>query len=326
MAMDSKIDFLRDVEKSLSEMVTHSDMGKIMAKLADVLEGFEMRTIATWNDETDDCLDCFISALTVQCRSQKTIDRYRYIISRMMEYVKIPTRRITVYHLRGYLAAEKARGISDRTLEGYREVFSSYFNWLQRESLIEKNPSANLGAIKCAKKEKKTYSAVDFENLNRNCKRVRDRAIINFLSSTGCRISEMTDLNRGDVDLEKLECVVHGKGDKERTVYLSDVAGMLLGEYLSGRKDDCPALFINRFQERLQPNGVRYMLSCLAKETGVEKVHPHKFRRTLATDLARHGMPIQEVAKILGHDKIDTTMQYVVLNKDDIKSSYRRYA
>lgn len=132
--------------------------------------------------------------------------------------------------------------------------------------------------------------------------------------------------NRDDVDLDKLECVVHGKGNKERTVYLNDVAGMLLGEYLASRKDECPALFINRFNDRISPNGVRYMLSYLEKETGIEKVHPHKFRRTLATDLARHGMPIQEVAKILGHDKIDTTMQYVVLNKDDVKNSYRRYA
>ena len=326
MAMDSKQDFLRNAESALGEIVTASDMNRILKALSDVLEGYEMQTIKEWTEERDDCLKCYLDALSVECRSQKTIDRYRYVIGRMMAFVKVPTRKITVYHLRSFISAEKERGIADRTLEGYREIFSAYFNWLQRESLIDKNPSANLGAIKCAKKEKKTYSAVDFENLNRNCKRVRDRAIINFLSSTGCRISEMTGLNRNDVDLDKLECIVHGKGDKERTVYLSDVAGMLLGKYLSGRKDDCPALFINRSRERLRPNGARYILKKIAAEAGVDHVHPHKFRRTLATDLARHGMPIQEVAKILGHDKIDTTMQYVVLNKDDIKSSYRRYA
>ena len=326
MAMDSKQDFLRSTEKALGDIVTASDMNRILKALSDVLEGYEMRMIREWTEEHDDCLQCYLDALSVECRSQKTIDRYRYVIGRMMEFAKVPTRKITIYHLRAFISAEKERGIADRTLEGYREIFSSYFNWLQRESLIEKNPSANLGAIKCAKKEKKTYSAVDFENLNRNCKSIRDRAILNFLASTGCRISEMIDLNRDDVDLDKLECVVHGKGNKERTVYLNDVAGMLLGEYLASRKDDCPALFTNRFNDRISPNGVRYMLSYLEKETGIEKVHPHKFRRTLATDLARHGMPIQEVAKILGHDKIDTTMQYVVLNKDDVKNSYRRYA
>ena len=326
MAMDSKQDFLRSTEKALGDIVTASDMNRILKALSDVLEGYEMRMIREWTEEHDDCLQCFLDALSVECRSQKTIDRYRYVIGRMMEFAKVPTRKITVYHLRAFISAEKERGIADRTLEGYREIFSAYFNWLQRESLIEKNPAANLGAIKCAKKEKKTYYAVDFENLNRTCKSIRDRAILNFLASTGCRISEMIDLNRDDVDLDKLECVVHGKGNKERTVYLNDVAGMLLGEYLASRKDDCPALFTNRFNDRISPNGVRYMLSYLEKETGIEKVHPHKFRRTLATDLARHGMPIQEVAKILGHDKIDTTMQYVVLNKDDVKNSYRRYA
>jgi len=326
MGMDAKQDFLRNAESALSNILTASLMSGVLRALSDVMEGYEMRAIHEWAEEHDDCLKCYLDALSVECRSQQTIDRYHYVIGRMMAFAKVPTRKITVYHLRAFISAEKERGIADRTLEGYREIFSAYFNWLQRESLIDKNPSANLGAIKCAKKEKKTYSAVDFENLNRSCKCVRDRAIINFLSSTGCRISEMTGLNRDDVDLDKLECVVHGKGDKERTVYLSDVAGMLLGEYLSSRMDDNPALFISHLRSRLHPNGVRYMLAGLAKATGVDHVHPHKFRRTLATDLARHGMPIQEVAKILGHDKIDTTMQYVVLNKDDIKTSYRRYA
>ena len=179
---------------------------------------------------------------------------------------------------------------------------------------------------KRAKKEKKTYSGVDLERLNLECRTVRDRAIISFLSSTGCRISEMTGLDRAAVDLEKLECVVHGKGAKDRTVYLSDVAGMLISQYLAERKDDNPALFVGCRNERLQPGGVRIMLKAVAKRAGVDHVHPHKFRRTLATELSRKGMPIQEVANILGHEKIDPTMKYVILNKDDVKSSYRRYA
>ena len=329
MAMDSKIDFLRDAEKALSETVTHSDMSKIMAKLADVLESFEMHTITRMDVETDDCLECYISALTVQCRSQKTIDRYRYVICRMMDYVKVPTRRVTVYHLRGYLAAEKARGISDRTLDGYRQIFSAYFNWLQRESLIEKNPTANLGAIKCAKKEKQTYSAVEIEKLNEKVVLyeygIRDRAIINFLLSTGCRISETTGVNRDEINLATQECIVHGKGGKDRTVYFSEVTGMLLSQYLSTRKDDDPCLFLSNRKKRITPNGIRMMLNKVAESAGVDHVHPHKFRRTLATDLSRHGMPVQEVAKILGHEKLDTTMKYVVLNKDDVKNSYRRY-
>ena len=135
----------------------------------------------------------------------------------------------------------------------------------------------------------------------------------------------MIELNRDAVDIEKLECIVHGKGDKERRVYMSPVAGMMLKEYLEKRNDDSVALFIGRGGKRLQPGGVRCMLKKVADAAGLENVHPHKFRRTLATSLTRHGMPIQDVATILGHEKIDTTMQYVVMNDDDVKIAYRRY-
>ena len=327
MAMEAKIDFMREIEKTLADKVTVADMANIMSAITETLDGYDMRSVGKWNDEqNDDLLTCYLSALSVENRSQKTIDRYKYVIGKMMDFVNVPTRQITVYHLRSYLAAEKERGIADQTLEGYREVYSAYFNWLQRENLIERNPTANLGAVKCAKKEKKTYTDIEIEKLNRCCSSLRDRAIINFLSSTGCRISEMVELNRDSINLEALECVVHGKGDKERTVYLSEVSGMLISQYLSKRKDLNPALFVGKRLERLKPGGVRAMLKVLADKAGVEHVHPHKFRRTLATNLSRHGMQVQEVAKILGHEKIDTTMKYVVLNKDDIKSSYRRYA
>ena len=137
----------------------------------------------------------------------------------------------------------------------------------------------------------------------------------------------MCGLDRDTVDLEALECVVHGKGNKDRTVYMDPVAGMILGEYLKQRTDTSPALFAGmRGQDRLQPNGVRAMLKKLGRAAGVDHVHPHKFRRTLATDLARHGMPIQEVANLLGHEKLDTTMRYVVLNREETKHNYRRYA
>ena len=326
MGIDAKQDFLRTVETSLSNVVTVTGMDAIMRSISDALENYDMRILSGWAEETDDCLECYIAARSVECRSPKTLERYRYVIGKLMDYAKVTTRRITVYHLRSFLAAEKERGIADSSLEGYREVFTAYFNWLQRENLIERNPTSNLGVVKCAKKEKQTYSEVDIEKLNRCCKKIRDRAIIAFLQSTGCRISEMTGLNRDAVNLDALECVVHGKGNKERVVYLSEVAGMLLREYLESREDACPALFVNRCEERINPGGVRFVLNTIAKEAGVAHVHPHKFRRTLATELCRHGMPIQEVGKLLGHDKIDTTMQYVVLSNDGIKTSYRRYA
>ena len=323
--IDAKVSFMNQLKEQMADKLTMDQISGLMAATFRLLDRFEMIETGVDN-QTDDMLDSYVDALKVECRSQKTIDRYIYEIRRLMEFAKVPTRRISVYHLRAYLTAEKERGICENTLEGHRQIFSAYFNWLQRESLIDRNPCVNLGVIKVPKKEKRTYSNTEMEKLNRCCEKTRDRAILHFLRSTGCRISEVTELNRDQVNIEALECVVHGKGNKERTVYLDDVSGMMLTEYLHGRTDDSPALFVNRYGERMKPGGVREMLNVLSEKAGVDHVHPHKFRRTLATDLTRHGMPIQEVAKILGHDKLDTTMKYVVLNKDDIKASYRRYA
>ena len=323
--IDAKISFVEQLKEELKDQLTMEQISRMMSAAYRILDRFEMSEIPDEETETDDMLNSYVSALKVECRSQKTIDRYVYIIGKLMEFAKVPTRRVSVHHLRNFLTQEKERGICENTLEGYREIFSAYFNWLQRESLIDKNPCVNLGVIKVPKKEKKTYTDAELERLNWFCGNIRNRAILHFLRSTGCRISEVTELNRDAVNLEALECVVHGKGNKERTVYLDEVAGMLLQQYLNERKDDVPALFVNRFGDRLKPGGVRVMLNELAEKAKVEHVHPHKFRRTLATDLTRHGMPIQEVAKILGHEKLDTTMKYVVLNKDDIKASYRRF-
>jgi site-specific recombinase XerD len=293
------------------------------------MQDFEIIEIGQRLNGTDDLLDCYLDALKVEGRSQKTLERYEYVIRRMMKAVAVPTRQITVYHIRSYISAEQNRGISEGTLDGIRQVFSAYFGWLHREGLIERDPMGNIGAIKAQKKKKQIYSAVDIEKLDDGCADLRyatrNRAIVAFLRSTGCRISEVTGLNRDSVDLKALEVVVLGKGNKERKVYLDEVTGMLLQEYLNERKDDCEALFAGAQGERLKPGGIRAMLNKLGSMANVEHVHPHKFRRTLATNLNRRGMPIQEVANILGHEKLDTTMKYVVLNDEDLKRSYRRY-
>lgn len=326
MAIEAKAMLLKGLENELSTEITAADLRKVLSVVADKLTRFDVVQIDQMTNPKDDLLDAYMAAMQIQGRSAKTIERYRYIIHRMMQAVKVSTRDITVYHLRQYLAHEKSRGIADCTLEGTRQVFSAYFNWLQRENLIETNPCANLGSIKCCKKIKATYSDIDIERLKQKCATIRDRAIIAFLGATGCRISEMTQLNRNDVDLAALECKVLGKGNKERTVYLDAVTGMLIREYLGQRTDDSHALFAGKGTDRISPQGVRAMLVKLAAAAQVDHVHPHKFRRTLATNLIRHGMPIQEVAAILGHDKLDTTMEYVVMDKTEVKHSYRKYA
>ena len=327
MAIDAKQSFLSQIEHRCADMLTVAEMPKIMSVISDLLQGFRMEELQRTDlEQDDDLMDAFVASMKVQGRSEKTIDRYTYVIGRFMKFAGVPTRAVNVYHIRKWITAEKERGIQDSTLEGNRQVLSSYFGWLFRESLIEKNPVVNVGIIKVPKKQKKTYTDIDIEKLNQCCETLRDRAILHFLRATGCRISEMTGLDRDTVDLDALECVVHGKGNKDRIVYMDAVTGMILGKYLETRMDDNPALFVGKRHERLQPGGVRCMLKKLGAEAGVDHVHPHKFRRTLATGLARHGMPIQEVATLLGHEKLDTTMRYVNVDREDTKYTYRRFA
>lgn len=327
MSFEAKALLVKEIERNLASDISTAVMQKVLCTISDSIANYSIEALNTDCEfESDDFLESYLSAIKISGRSEKTVERYRYLISKLMSSVKTNTRNITVHHIRNYLSSEKKRGISDRTLEGVRQVFSAYFNWLHRERLIDFNPIANVGAIKCPKKIKDIYSEIDIDKLRFRCSSLRDRAIVSFLLSTGCRISEMVQLNRSDIDLSSMECIVFGKGAKERTVYMNQVCTQLIKEYLSTRRDNYPALFIGKGTERLSPAGVRYMMKKLGRNADVNHVHPHKFRRTLATNLIKHGMPIQEVAAILGHDKLDTTMQYVVLDKTDIKNAYRKYA
>ena len=331
MAIDAKVSFLREMEQKGAEIIPQAIMQHVLQIASDVLEGFDMRELSNWaENDKDDLLDGFIASMKVQGRSKGTIDRYDNMIRRFMTYAKAPTRRISAYHVRNWLAMEKEKGLQDSTLEGMRQILSSYFGWLFREALIERNPMCNIGTIKVPKKQKQIYSEVDMVRMLNAAKKARDKTIIHFLASTGCRVSEMIQLNRDDVDLVNKEVVVHGKGNKERVVYFDSVTAMMLQRYLKRRKDKDPALFVGRHicsdeDVRLQANGVRVMLKGIEKRTGI-KIHPHKFRRTFASDCAKNGMPIQMVCSLLGHERIDTTMTYVVQDREDVKSSYRRYA
>ena len=176
-----------------------------------------------------------------------------------------------------------------------------------------------------SEKQKEVFDN-DFEHLKENCTTLRDRAIISLLLSTGCRISEICGLNRDSIDFANLECVVLGKGNKQRTVFIDEVTAMLVKRYLFSREDRHEALFVGKGSSRLTPGAIRLMLNKIADVAGVTHVHPHRFRRTLATNLVDHGMPIQEVANILGHEKLETTMKYVYVNKTNVKNDYRKYA
>ena len=327
MSVEDKQMLMHDFERKLGNILTMNQAESVMELLSEQLSNYELeRNMSEESDiEGKELLEAYMSAKRIEGRSENTLARYKYIIERVMESIDVPIRKISVFHIRRYLSGEKDRGISDRTLEGTREVLSAYFGWLHKEGLISANPIVNLGAIKYQKVNRLPYSSVDIEKLKEHCDCIRDKAIICFLLSTGCRISEACALNKDDIDFEKRECTVLGKGNKERSVFLDDVSAMMLKRYFNERTDDNEALFIGKRGNRFTPGGVRYMLHRIADKAEVENVHPHKFRRTLVTNLIDHGMPIQEVAFLAGHDKVDTTMTYTYTDKQNVKNSFKKY-
>ena len=326
MSVEAKTKLINAMKKRMADVLTVAETEKLIAELTEEVSWYEISAIENDSSKEDDMVKAYLDALNVEGRSEKTIARYAYVIGKLLQFSHLPSHEITVYDIRRFLGNEKSRGISESTQEGYRQVYSAYFNWLQREGLITVNPILNIGAIKRQKKIRAIYSDVEIEKMKMACKNLRDKAILCFLISTGCRISEVTGLDKSAVDLNNLECKVLGKGNKERVVYIDPVTGMALRQYFQTRSDTLPALFLGKGNLRIHPGGVRAMLKKLEQDSGVPNVHPHRFRRTLATTLIRRGMPIQEVAAILGHDNLDTTMKYVVLDKTDVQHSYRKYA
>ena len=318
--------FVEMLTDKMRDKLTYAEMEDMVSGVKDILANFEIEQINI-EDAGNDCfIDAYINAMRVEGKSEKTLDRYRYEIERFLKGAGATTMHITQYHIRDYLAKKKEEGNSDMTIKSLCWVLSAYFGWLYRDGCIKRNPMGNIGRIKVQKKVKEVFSEVDIEKLKQNCKRVRDKAIIMFLKSTGCRISEMVGLDIDDIDFTNLECVVLGKGNKQRTVYIDAVTGMVLKEYLDTRDDDNPALFIGIRNERLLPDGVRTMLKNVGKRAGVTHVHPHKFRRTEITELANRGMPIEQIKTLAGHEKIDTTLGYVKIDQLNVKNSYRKYA
>lgn len=329
MALLDKKLYLADLEAKLNDFVPANDVRRIIEQAADALACYEIETVSeesAGSTDSENLVKLFLDAKGVEGRSAGTIAHYKYILGRLMEDTHVPLDKITVHHLRSWLMQEKDRGISLRTLEGNRYVFTSFFGWAWKEELIPKNPTVNLAPIKQQKVIRKPYSSVEMEKLKANAANTRDLALISFLVSTGCRISEVCASNVLDIDFRSRSVKVLGKGNKERVVYLDDVCVMYLERYFQERNDDKEALFLGKGTDRMTPHGVRAMLKRIEARSGVENVHPHRFRRTLATNLINHGMPIQEVAAVLGHDKIDTTMKYVYIDQRNVETAYRKYA
>ena len=270
----------------------------------------------------------FLSAKQVEGCSERSVNYYSSTLDNLINNLEKPFNQIETEDLRVYLSEyQKKNNASKQTIDNIRRILSSFFTWLEDEDYILKSPVRRIHKIKTTKQVKETYSDEALERLRDNCKTIRDLAIIDILSSTGMRVGELVKLNRVDVDFNNRECVVLGKGSKERVVYFDARTKLHLQNYLNSRKDENPALFVSLLEphNRLEIAGIEIMLRKLGRSLEINKVHPHKFRRTLATKAIDKGMPIEQVQKLLGHSKIDTTMEYAIVDQQNVKNSHKKY-
>lgn len=279
------------------------------------------------HDNTE-LMEAFLAAKRVEGCSQKSLKYYRSTINAMLDTVGKQVQEIVTGDLRTYLTAyQKEKGSSKVTIDNIRRILSSFFSWLEDEDYILKSPVRRIHKVKTASNIKETYSDETLELMRDSCSEMRDLAMIDLLASTGMRVGEMVLLNREDIDFNERECAVFGKGDKERMVYFDARTKLHLQSYLDSRTDENAALFVSLKapHSRLTIGGVETRLRELGKRLGVSKVHPHKFRRTLATMAIDKGMPIEQLQQLLGHKRIDTTLQYAMVKQSNVKLAHRKY-
>ena len=273
-------------------------------------------------------LQMFLSAKRVEGCSGKTVNYYDSTIRNVLEAVGKEAKQVTTEDIRLYLDRYQLESsVSKVTIDNIRRILSSFFSWLEAEDYIIKNPMKRIHKVKTCKTVKETYSDEALELMRDHAECIRDLAIIDTLASTGMRVGELVKLNREDINFVDRECIVLGKGNKQRKVYFDARTKIHLQRYLASRTDDNPALFVTlqKPHNRLQISGVEIRLRNLGRELNLNKVHPHKFRRTLATMAIDKGMPIEQVQQLLGHQSVDTTLQYAMVNQANVKSSHRKF-
>lgn len=307
-------------------------MARLKAVLLKELQNVEITESPNTKDYTQkkntELLDNFLSAKKIEGCSEKTLDYYRHTIERMLAGISVAVYHITTNDIRQYLSAyQEEKGSSKVTIDNMRRIFSSFFAWLEDEDFITKSPVRRIHKVKTDSLVKEVLSDEQLEQLRDNCTTKRDLAIIDVLSSTGIRVGELVKLNRADIDFHERQCIVFGKGNKERMVYFNARTKLHLKQYLDSRKDNNPALFVSLFSPhtRLTIGGVEVRMRTLGKQLDMPKIHPHKFRRTLATMAIDKGMPIEQVQRLLGHVRIDTTLHYAIVNQNNVKIAHKKF-
>lgn len=314
--------------KILNEMAEYLSISQ-MKKLQEVLLKNLQEPEEVISESTNyDYLDMFIAAKKIEGCSDRTVTYYKSTVEHLLKSIDTPIRKITTDEIRSYLARyQENGGCSKTTVDNIRRNISSFFSWLEEEDYILKSPMKRIHKIKTVQPVKETISDELIEKLRDACLCKRDLAMVDLLYSTGIRVGELVRLNIDDISFEERECVVFGKGDKERRVYFDAKAKLHLQDYLKERKDNNPALFVtlDAPYKRLKISGVEIRNRNLGRSINAGKIHPHKFRRTMATRAIDKGMPIEQVQKILGHSQIDTTMQYAMVNQSNVKNAHRKY-
>ena len=309
----------------MSEYLSIAQMKKLQEVMLDAFSGKIEKRKQISNQEY---LKMFLAAKTIEGCSKRTIQYYRVTIEKMLTVMNQPIRKISTDDMRSYLSQyQEWNGCSKVTVDNVRRNISSFFSWLEEENYILKSPMRRIHKIKTNQQVKEIITDEDIERLRDSCSCKRDLAMIDLLYSTGIRVGELVNLNISDVDFEARECVVFGKGGKERKVYFDAKSKLHLQAYLSSRVDDNEALFVtlDAPHDRLKISGVEIRMRSLGRINNMTRIHPHKFRRTMATRAIDKGMPIEQVQKILGHSQIDTTMQYAMVNQSNVKSSHQEY-
>ena len=324
-----KEQLIQEVQRQMLPFLNNAQLKQLQGVLEGVLSGVELSRSAGMVDSAKvDTVACFINAKRIEGCSEKTLSYYRQTIVSMLSGIDKEPQEIVTEDLRKYLTEYQTRRKSSKvTIDNIRRILSSYFSWLEDEDYIVKSPVRRIHKVKTAKVIKETYTDEALEIMRDNCCNVRDLAMIDLLASSGMRVGEMVALNRDDINFNERECVVFGKGSKERIVYFDARTKIHLQNYLESRTDTCLALFVSLTapHDRLQIGGVERRLRELGKRLNLPRVHPHKFRRTLATSAIDKGMPIEQVQQLLGHQKIDTTMHYAMVKQQNVKLAHRKY-
>lgn len=324
-----KQNLITDVIQGMLPYLNNAQSNRLQEVLQCSLVHYEVTENTGKKKSSDqDFVELFLSAKRIEGCSEKSLKYYKNTIVAMLTTLDIEVKYIITDDIRGYLTEyQKKNNSSKVTIDNIRRILSSFFSWLEDEDYILKSPVRRIHKIKIGTNIKETYSDEALELMRDNCTEARDLAMIDMLASTGMRVGEMVLLNRNDIDFNERECVVFGKGNKERVVYFDARTKIHLQNYLENRKDDNPALFVSLKSphERLKIGGVEVRLREFGKQLGLQKVHPHKFRRTLATVAIDKGMPIEQLQHLLGHRKIDTTLQYAMVKQSNVKIAHRKY-